>query len=133
MAERARNDPGSFGFTDISTPCQGSAGCGEYVFWDDIHPTTAAHARLAEAALGVLSVRNERMRPLLLNRSVAAALVTVLFEQRPKRSLLLPAKPFPWEKPSETTSGTIKTSLLGARFGALFVITSAVLRVAFHW
>ena len=57
MAERARKDPGSFGFTDISTPCQGSARCGEYVFWDDIHPTTAAHARLAEGALDALSVQ----------------------------------------------------------------------------
>jgi phospholipase/lecithinase/hemolysin len=57
MAERARIDPASFGFTDISTPCRGSARCGEYVFWDDIHPTTAAHARLAEAALGALSVQ----------------------------------------------------------------------------
>ena len=56
MAERARKDPGSFGFTDIRTPCRGSARCGEYVFWDDIHPTTAAHARVAEAALGALSV-----------------------------------------------------------------------------
>jgi phospholipase/lecithinase/hemolysin len=57
MAERARRDPASFGFTDISTPCRGSARCAEYVFWDDIHPTTTAHARLAEAALGALSVQ----------------------------------------------------------------------------
>ena len=56
MAERARKDPDSFGFTDISTPCRGSAECGGFVFWDDIHPTTAAHARVAEAALGALSV-----------------------------------------------------------------------------
>ncbi len=57
MAERARRDPASFGFTDISTPCRGSARCAEYVFWDDIHPTTAAHARLAKAALDALSVQ----------------------------------------------------------------------------
>jgi phospholipase/lecithinase/hemolysin len=57
MAERARRDPASFGFTNISTPCRGFARCGEYVFWDDIHPTTAAHARLAEAALGALFVQ----------------------------------------------------------------------------
>jgi outer membrane lipase/esterase len=55
MAERARRNPASFGFTNISTPCYGSALCREYVFWDDIHPTTAAHAHLAEAALGSLS------------------------------------------------------------------------------
>ena len=56
MAERARKDPGRFGFTDISAPCSSSR-CGEYVFWDDIHPTTAAHARLAEKALDALSVQ----------------------------------------------------------------------------
>jgi phospholipase/lecithinase/hemolysin len=56
MAERAREDPASFGFTDINTPCRDSARCAEYVFWDEIHPTTAAHAHLAEAALGALSV-----------------------------------------------------------------------------
>jgi outer membrane lipase/esterase len=57
MAERARKDPASFGFTDISTPCRGSARCGQYLFWDEIHPTTEAHARLAEAVLVALSVR----------------------------------------------------------------------------
>jgi outer membrane lipase/esterase len=57
MAERARKDPGSFGFTDISTSCQEFPECGKYVFWDDIHPTTAAHARLAEGALDALSVQ----------------------------------------------------------------------------
>jgi phospholipase/lecithinase/hemolysin len=55
MAERARKDPLSFGFTDISTPCREAARCGDYVFWDEIHPTTAAHARLAEAAAAAIS------------------------------------------------------------------------------
>lgn len=54
MADQARRDPASFGFTNISTPCRGFARCAEYVFWDNIHPTTAAHARLAEAALDAL-------------------------------------------------------------------------------
>jgi phospholipase/lecithinase/hemolysin len=57
MAERARKDPASFGFTNITSPCRGSAQCGKYLFWDDIHPTTAAHMRLAEAALGALSLQ----------------------------------------------------------------------------
>jgi len=55
MAERARKDPASYGFTNISTPCGGSSQCEKYLFWDHIHPTTAAHARLAEAALRALS------------------------------------------------------------------------------
>ena len=57
MAERARKDPASFGFTDIRTPCRGSARCGKYLFWDAVHPTTAAHARLAEAALAGLPLQ----------------------------------------------------------------------------
>jgi cholinesterase len=55
MAERARKDPASYGFTNISTPCRASARCEKYLFWDEIHPTTEAHARLAEAALRALS------------------------------------------------------------------------------
>jgi outer membrane lipase/esterase len=34
MAERARKDPASFGFTNITTPCRGSVQCGTYLFWD---------------------------------------------------------------------------------------------------
>jgi hypothetical protein len=30
---------------------------GTYLFWDDIHPTTNAHAHLAEAALQALSLQ----------------------------------------------------------------------------
>jgi len=55
MAERARTDPASYGFTNITTPCHASAQCEKYLFWDEMHPTTEAHARLAEAALRALS------------------------------------------------------------------------------
>jgi outer membrane lipase/esterase len=55
MAERAREDPGAFGFTDVATPCQALVTCEGYLFWDDVHPTTRAHARLAEAAFELLS------------------------------------------------------------------------------
>ena len=54
MAERARIDPAAFGFVNVTTPCIGLPNCEGYVFWDGLHPTTAAHARLAEAALSVL-------------------------------------------------------------------------------
>lgn len=33
----------------------GNAGTDRFLFWDGVHPTAAAHARLAEAALGALS------------------------------------------------------------------------------
>ena len=56
MAERARKDPASYGFTNISTPCHASSSqCEKYLFWDGVHPTTEAHAHLAEAALRALS------------------------------------------------------------------------------
>jgi phospholipase/lecithinase/hemolysin len=55
MAERARKDPASYGFTNISAPCGGTSQCEKYLFWDEIHPTTEAHARLADAALRALS------------------------------------------------------------------------------
>jgi phospholipase/lecithinase/hemolysin len=61
MAERARIDPAAFGFVDVTNPCIGLPTCEGYVFWDGLHPTTAAHARLAEAALSVLQ---ERWEPL---------------------------------------------------------------------
>src|SRR3954464_1384564 len=51
MAERARADPASFGFVEIAKPCNTSGRCEGYLFWDQVHPTTQAHQRLAEAAL----------------------------------------------------------------------------------
>jgi cholinesterase len=60
MAERARKDPASYGFTNITTPCPASAQCEKYLFWDDIHPTTGAHAHLAQAALRILSLQQVR-------------------------------------------------------------------------
>ena len=60
MAERARQDPASFGFRDVTTPCSGLPRCEGYLFWDDVHPTTQAHARLAEAAFHAVSLSQER-------------------------------------------------------------------------
>jgi GDSL-like Lipase/Acylhydrolase len=60
MAERARTDAASYGFTNITTPCHASNQCEKCLFWDDIHPTTAAHARLSEGALRILSLQQVR-------------------------------------------------------------------------
>ena len=59
LAERARIDPAAFGFVNVTTPCIGLPSCEGHVFWDGLHPTTAAHARLAEAALSVLREHQE--------------------------------------------------------------------------
>ena len=55
MAERVRADPATMGFANIITPCDRRRSCDGYLFWDNVHPTTQAHQRLAEAAAQVLS------------------------------------------------------------------------------
>ena len=54
LARQVAEDPASRGFRDVVTPCKGERDCGGHLFWDGIHPTTQAHARLAEAALAEL-------------------------------------------------------------------------------
>jgi phospholipase/lecithinase/hemolysin len=70
LADRVAAEPEAFGFTDVARPCRGLLGgpgppCGRALFWDEIHPTAAAHARLAEAALRALGIRHRTpARPL---------------------------------------------------------------------
>jgi outer membrane lipase/esterase len=54
MAERVRADPATMGFANITTACDQRRSCDGYLFWDEVHPTTQAHRRLAEAAAQVL-------------------------------------------------------------------------------
>jgi outer membrane lipase/esterase len=53
-------DPGQYGFTNIDTPCQTLAGCpanpAGYLFWDDVHITTAGHQAVATAFLAAALV-----------------------------------------------------------------------------
>jgi len=46
------NNPAAYGFTNVTQPCfDGSSVCAnpdQYLFWDGVHPTTAADAFLAE-------------------------------------------------------------------------------------
>jgi phospholipase/lecithinase/hemolysin len=50
LAERVLADPGAAGFRDVTSPCQGRPSCEGALFWDPIHPSAHAHARLAAAA-----------------------------------------------------------------------------------
>lgn len=58
ILNKAIADPGEFGFTNVTDSClTESSVCAnpdEYLFWDDIHPTTAAHELVGELAFSAL-------------------------------------------------------------------------------
>ena len=60
LAERVLADPGAAGFRNLTKPCQGRPTCEGALFWDLVHPTAQAHARLAAAALDVLELAASR-------------------------------------------------------------------------
>ena len=53
---RLAANPEDYGFVNISDPSQGEdVDPDEYLFWDDIHPTTAGHYQIAAAAFALLN------------------------------------------------------------------------------
>ena len=56
LSAQVAANPAGFGFVDVTTPCNGARACEGHLFWDDVHPTSRAHRRLAEAALQALAV-----------------------------------------------------------------------------
>ena len=58
VADQVMRDPGSAGFVNVTTPCHGGP-YGGALFWDYLHPTAAAHARLAAEALRAVGIAAE--------------------------------------------------------------------------
>jgi phospholipase/lecithinase/hemolysin len=58
LYREAITNPAAFGFTNVISAClSGSRACGnpdQFLFWDGIHPTAAAHRIIGEAAFSAL-------------------------------------------------------------------------------
>jgi cholinesterase len=54
LADRVIADPAASGFRNVTDPCRDAQSCEGMLFWDHVHPTALAHARLAEAALAAV-------------------------------------------------------------------------------
>lgn len=63
-------DPGQYGFTHINSACQTLASCPSdpagYLFWDDVHITTAGHQAMANAFLAAALVPEAERWAMLL-------------------------------------------------------------------
>ena len=55
LGEHVMADPHRSGFADVARPCV-SGSCEGVLFWDPLHPTSQAHALLAEAAERALGI-----------------------------------------------------------------------------
>jgi phospholipase/lecithinase/hemolysin len=58
LFQKIQSDPSEFGFTNVSNEgiLTGTTSANGFLFWDQVHPTTAGHERLAAAAESALGV-----------------------------------------------------------------------------
>lgn len=68
-----RSNPASYGFRNVTRDCLSVSACrsnprlqSKFLFWDDIHPTTAGHQQIAQLALDLLDVQPGSTRTALL-------------------------------------------------------------------
>ncbi len=97
--------PGSYGFTNVTDACLLTA-CqtpDTYLFWDDIHPTTAGYERTAEAAATTISAAVPEPPTTLGLVTLGALLAGAAAYKRRQR-----AKPLLLNDPaSQTTTSTL--------------------------
>lgn len=87
---RVLDNPADFGFRNVTEPCvnqQRGMICQnpqEYLFWDDIHPTTFAHEKLGVYAFELLENNEAAIRPDVSSVKERVGVPTVGVEKRVK-------------------------------------------------
>lgn len=78
-------DPSAYGLSNVTDACAQFISCdpSQYLFWDGIHPTSAANPIISEAILSLLTEVPEPSTITLLGAALAGILYTLLQAQRP--------------------------------------------------
>jgi outer membrane lipase/esterase len=94
LLNKVAADPASFGFSNATSPCysgnvtsfyQSSSVCSSpnlFLYWDGLHPTTAGHALLANAAINAVVVNPEPATWTLLSLGLAGLAMRQAFNKK---------------------------------------------------